>query len=559
MRELRYLLVVLSAVLCAPFAAAFPPDPCPEARALFREKKYDDAAKKLEPYLASNRFDGRAWALYSECLHFGKQFEKAIHAGKKALECGASIPGQSYNIACGYALLGKSDDAIAWLKRALDARFADQETLEKDDDLNSIRKDPRFVQLTGLNPPAGLSPSQQWDWDLDFLTRRMEQMHWRLYANISKEDFRTAIQKLKADAPQPSKERTRARLSALIARVGDGHTAVAAFAEGEQSIRRLPIHMYSFTDGVFIIGTSESRQEWLGAKVVKVGPLSIAEALNKARAYCAVDNDMGYLDGAPACLTNPAIVQEVGASEGDAAEFTLQFPDGGERTVRISPEPLPRSVRHGGPLFRPGFVYANAKSPPPLYQRDLTKPLTLEPLEEAKAIYFGFHAIAENQGQKFADFVAAMTKQIEDKQAEYLILDMRLNGGGNTGLVMPLIHALIRNDRVNKPGHLFVIVGRRTFSAAQNTVNMLEQNTHATFVGEPTGSRPNFVGESTYIVLPYSRLRVYCSSRYWQYGDSTDNRTWVQPQIACELTSKDFTENRDPCMEAILKRIKAGD
>ena len=47
------------------------------------------------------------------------------------------------------------------------------------------------------------------------------------------------------------------------------------------------------------------------------------------------------------------------------------------------------------------------------------------------------------------------------------------------------------------PGHLFVIIGRRTFSAAQNTVNMIEKNTNATFVGEPTGSRPNFVGEST--------------------------------------------------------------
>jgi hypothetical protein len=84
---------------------------------------------------------------------------------------------------------------------------------------------------------------------------------------------------------------------------------------------------------------------------------------------------------------------------------------------------------------------------------------------------------------------------------------------------------------------------------------MIEKNTHATFVGEPTGSRPNFVGESTYIVLPYSKLRVYCSSRYWQYGDSTDGRPWVQPQIACEMSSRDFIENRDPCLEAIMKRL----
>ena len=133
---------------------------------------------------------------------------------------------------------------------------------------------------------------------------------------------------------------------------------------------------------------------------------------------------------------------------------------------------------------------------------------------------------------------------------------MRLNGGGNTGLVRPLIDSLIKNDRINRPGHLFVIIGRDTFSAAQNTVNLLESTTHATFVGEPTGSRPNFVGESTYFILPYSKLRVYCSSRYWQHVTSTDRRNWVAPQIAAEFSSSDFIENRDPCLAAILEKIK---
>ena len=113
----------------------------------------------------------------------------------------------SYNIACAYALLGKSDEAIDWLKKAFEARFAEQETLEKDDDLDSIRKDPRFIKLTGLNPPTGLSPAEQWAWDLDFLVRRMEQMHWRLYDHVSKEEFGSAIDRLKVDAPKLSNDR----------------------------------------------------------------------------------------------------------------------------------------------------------------------------------------------------------------------------------------------------------------------------------------------------------------------------------------------------------------
>jgi hypothetical protein len=135
---------------------------------------------------------------------------------------------------------------------------------------------------------------------------------------------------------------------------------------------------------------------------------------------------------------------------------------------------------------------------------------------------------------------------------------MRLNDGGNTGLVLPLIHGLIKCEKINQPGKLFVIISRHTFSAAMNTTSMIEINTHATFVGEPTGSSPNFVGESTWFVLPYHKYKVYCSSRYWQFMTSTDRRTWIAPQIAAPLTFADYAANRDPAMEAIYKAIDVG-
>jgi hypothetical protein len=147
---------------------------------------------------------------------------------------------------------------------------------------------------------------------------------------------------------------------------------------------------------------------------------------------------------------------------------------------------------------------------------------------------------------------------VEKNGAEYLVIDMRRNDGGNTGLVPPLIEGLVRCRRADRDGHLFVITSRDTFSAAVNTVTLIEQNTHATFVGEPPGSPPSFVGESTYFLLPYHKNRVTCSSRYWQYGPSVDKRQWVPPQIAVKLTSKDYLENGDPVMDAIYAAIEEG-
>jgi hypothetical protein len=111
---------------------------------------------------------------------------------------------------------------------------------------------------------------------------------------------------------------------------------------------------------------------------------------------------------------------------------------------------------------------------------------------------------------------------------------------------------------VNQRGRLFVIIGRRTFSAAMNCASLLELHTPATFVGEPTGSRPNFVGESTSFLLPYARYRVFCSSRYWQHVTSTDERPWIAPEIVAEPTAADYAANRDPAMAAILDRVGAG-
>jgi len=179
-------------------------------------------------------------------------------------------------------------------------------------------------------------------------------------------------------------------------------------------------------------------------------------------------------------------------------------------------------------------------------------------LPERKLLYVYFGAIADPKDSTIERFARELFEFIETSDVHHLVIDMRTNGGGDTGLVLPLFHGLIACEKVNQPGKLFVIIGRRTFSAAQNTVNMIETHTRATFVGEPTGSRPNFVGESTWFVLPYHGNRVYCSSRYWQFRVSTDKRVWVEPQIAAPLNYAQYMENRDPAMEAIARAIDAG-
>ncbi|MBX3380786.1 MAG: hypothetical protein KF805_11900 [Phycisphaeraceae bacterium] len=558
MNTLRIAVASACSILFSSSAFSFPPPTAPRAGELLRAKKYAESIAEYQAYLKTNRFDGSAWSNYAYAQHMGGDLEGSIQSGLKALELGYRPESECYNIACAYALLGKSDQSIEWLQKALENRFAEQQTLESDDDLNSIRKDPRFIALTGLNPPEESDVAKRWTWDLDFLARRMQQMHWNLYANISKEKFLSEIDAIKKAASSGvSEDRLRVRISKLLAMVGDGHTTMAAYADGEASLNRIPLHLWAFPDGIYVIGAPEAHKELVGGRITKIGTMKADDAARALRPYCSVDNDMGYLYSVPARMLQPAALQEIGAAPEGDIEYTVAFANGDTKAVKLAPVPMPRDGFGKSRLFRKGYVYANADSstPAPLYQQDLHTPLTLKFLEDQNAVYFGFQAVSGNENEPFRHVIASMNSLIEEKSPDYLIIDMRLNGGGNTGLVAPFIESVIRNTKLNQPGKLFVIIGRNTFSAAQNTVNMLEKFTNATFVGEPTGSRPQFVGESTYVLLPYSKLRIHCSSRYWQILDSTDRRTWVQPQIAAELTFEDFATNRDPCMEAIKQQI----
>ena len=81
----------------------------------------------------------------------------------------------------------------------------------------------------------------------------------------------------------------------------------------------------------------------------------------------------------------------------------------------------------------------------------------------------------------------------------------------------------------------------------------IERYTNATFVGEPTGSSPNFVGEEDVVVLPYSKVVANVTHLYWQSSWPMDERTWIAPQIYTPPTFADFRAGRDRALEAVLE------
>lgn len=80
-------------------------------------------------------------------LHNEERYDDAIAAFQHSIEEGEKVDAATYNIACGYARKGDSARAFEWLQKAIDEGFDAESYLAKDDDLDSLRSDPRFAQI----------------------------------------------------------------------------------------------------------------------------------------------------------------------------------------------------------------------------------------------------------------------------------------------------------------------------------------------------------------------------------------------------------------------------
>jgi beta-lactamase regulating signal transducer with metallopeptidase domain/Flp pilus assembly protein TadD len=98
--------------------------------------------------LAANRKgSGSAAFARGKELYEDERYLEAAEAYRKAVDRGYREDTAAYNAACSYALAGRKDDAFTWLNKSMELGFDLSSYLGKDDDLDSLRRDPRFAEL----------------------------------------------------------------------------------------------------------------------------------------------------------------------------------------------------------------------------------------------------------------------------------------------------------------------------------------------------------------------------------------------------------------------------
>jgi hypothetical protein len=519
------------------------------AEALSKDKKWPEAAAAWQKVVDVNPTLGRAWRELGTARYHAREYREAIPAFARALELGSGYRAEmAYNIACCHARLGEKERALDFLQKALDLGLRSIARMRQDADLSSLRDDERFRKMAGVVDVRKLSRDEGWRFDLDLLVREATRTHYAPYGKTPRPVFEAEVRKLREGIPRLTDNQITVGFMKLLCLLGDGHTGIRSPEGRPGSGGWVPLQFYAFAEGLFITRTDARHADLVGARVLRVGTHTPEEVLRALDPVVRQDNSMGLLWMGPVYMQRPLVLNGLGLiPDGKSLPLTVRDARGKEREVRLAAD-----ADDPGPMHFP--APADAKGPVPLYLRHPERPYWFEYLRDEKVVYCQYNQVFdEGQKETIAAFCKRLFAFIDGHDVDKLVLDLRWNGGGNNFLNQPLIHGLIRCDKVNRPGRLFVVVGRNTFSAAVCCVGHIDRNTEAVFVGEPTGSSPNFIGESAvFFTLPYSKLRASVSDLYWQNTVAMDYRTWIAPQIYTPPTFAAFRANRDPAMEAIL-------
>jgi len=400
----------------------------------------------------------------------------------------------------------------------------------------------------------------RWREDLRFTVRSLRSIHPKPFFKIPEARFDSAASSLDARIPGLTDPENAVALMQLVAMIGDGHTGLYATLPALGFDRMVPVRLYAFEDGLFIQSADERYAPFVGAKVVRIGALPAREALNRAGTLTSADNEFTLLNRAPLFLMLPRALQVLGISETtERIRFDVETAHGRER-FEAATSPMPAGPPdwyfdgEGVPVASFRTMRDGARAPVPLHLRVPQKAYWMEYLPEKKLLYVQFRRVQFEDGvETFSRFCERMFAFVDSARVENLVLDIRHNSGGNNLILKPLIHGLVKRDSsVNRPGHLFTIIGRGTFSAAMNCANFLEDHTHTLFVGEPTGAPPNHYGDARSVMLPHCGALLRVSQWAWQARLPWDDRPWIAPHLAASMTSTHYRANRDPALEAIF-------
>jgi hypothetical protein len=412
----------------------------------------------------------------------------------------------------------------------------------------------------------------QWREDLQFAAGKFLESD-KSFSSEARQHFQRAIDELQKTVDKKTDEQVIVELAKAVALAGNAHTRLYLL-RNRSELRRYPIRIWWFSDGLYVVAAPPDHTQLLGAKLTQLGGRSV-EKIKKQVAPLYAGNSSWREYMSAYTMTCPEVLMSLGLASADgniSVEFTAR--SGKKGVTRLEPLPLRQSNQPTESWWdlsptRPrndSFITALSLAPArlPLYLRNNGQQYWSQFLPNDKILYIQFNRAGDAPaGETFAEFGKRTLAELLTVSAKKIVVDLRFNTGGNLDVASPFMRQLAEYAK-QRETKVYVITGRATFSAGLFHAMQLRQLANAVLVGEPVGDDLDYWAEGGNVVLPNSKLTLHYADRFHSYSSierpefkeylftvSDLSVTHSAPDILLKMSAKEYLAGRDPSLEAI--------
>lgn len=368
-------------------------------------------------------------------------------------------------------------------------------------------------------------------------------------------------------------------LARIAALTDNGHSGGSPSARSRR-YERVDVRLTPFGEEFYVLRVKAENADLLGARLVSIDgmPMSTLRPIYRSLEGGTPawrDRTAAYFLESPPQLRALGVGKEKGASPPVYGFVTV---DGKsvERTFTVSPAGADRVGGNSTRWMFPVLAPLEDRAWKTLLEPDRAPWALQEPVNRLRmrhdtalnAVVIDMRQSSSSGDAKLKDYFQAVEKLIEETKPQHLVLDLRLNGGGDLTQTRDFAERLPKLVK----GRIFALTSPWTFSAAISTLGYLKQAApdRVTIVGEAVGDRLVFFAEGKSTTLKHSREGFLHATERHDYRNGCAKFddchrpvvsrpiavTSLDPDIAAPWTIEAYRAARDPAMEAVAKAIQ---
>jgi hypothetical protein len=385
----------------------------------------------------------------------------------------------------------------------------------------------------------------QWQDDLEFYQKELQNRHIDVYNKIDKESFENELNQISSTIEKSTDWEIAVGLMRLTRKIGDGHTSVSL---ANRETHYFPIEVKKISDKWRVVKVSEAYSSILGATLTKIDGKPIQEIENELSEVAQfVENKHSKIVRIGEYLPLCELLYTLKITK-STEEARFQFTTEAEEKKEVLIQAVPHNELNSQKYKELKIGVPGIKKPD---NTDFDF-LWFTQVEGTAITYIRFDSYPSFE--EMMPFVEKLVGFIVQNQSRQVIIDLRNNGGGDLYIGLILANALNMVDGIDWKKGVYVLSGGITFSAGASNVALFRELLNAKIAGTPTGSNPTGYQDMDVFNLPNSNLRITYSKRLFRIQETATQG--VQPDIFIDYTWDSYARGVDNILNELLRIIK---